>query len=229
MHKSISLLRDLAPSENVIDSQAQLYPLHRLRPAQTKQHLIICFLEIQILTSPRSKWQGCDRPAGSTRSPWPHFSELTMQQTARTSGEQELRGLPKPTWKQLLVCWAHSTAAVPEGCNETEGSALSPVTSMCCRAMEKTDKPWKARLVLIEDMFDTYIWFINQLQIIQFPCSFLPSKWLNMITPTFKWRSYYFQEGIFEFYLWKGHNHCKSWFSLERQLWALPPHFCFPA
>lgn len=52
MHKSISLLRDLAPSENVIDSQAQLYPLHRLRPAQTKQHLIICFLEIQILTSP---------------------------------------------------------------------------------------------------------------------------------------------------------------------------------
>lgn len=50
MHKSIPSLKDLAPSsENINDSYTQLCPLHRLRTAWTKQHLIACYSEIQIV------------------------------------------------------------------------------------------------------------------------------------------------------------------------------------
>ena len=143
MHKSIPLLKDLAPSsENIIDSYTQLYPLRRPRPAQTKQHFIVCYSGIQISIFPpagRAVTETCRQhplttasllrtDAGNSKGSWRTGAEGSAQTHVKTSSR--LLG-------SLHSCCVRGLQR-ELGAGHSEDSAA---IAMHCRAEEKTDKP----------------------------------------------------------------------------------------
>lgn len=127
-------------------------------------------------------WQGCD------------LALLPVQIPGRkqlgTGGEEKKRGwglCPNPAepLTPRMLCWGLGAART--GGLALGGRCLSQQPTGELARLRRT----KARLVRVEGMFDTYIWLIDHLQIVPFSCSFLPSESLNIIIPTFKWRSHF--------------------------------------
>ena len=227
MHKSILLLKVLAASsENVIDPYPQLYPFHRPCTVRTNQHFIICCSETPILISPPAGRQGCGRePQGAAAC----HGLASWNWCRKWPGQLENRGPEVCPCRDPEDCPCRAQRSAHVGAKRSTHAhgetSFSRVSHHSCRVrglqpglgvstwrmvllQQRSAELWrrktslkctKAWLVHIEGIFDTYIWLVNQLQIIPFSCSFLTSKLLNIITPTFEQRSYFV---LWDWYLW---------------------------